>query len=165
MFVQKKLDLNRFYRFVVSRGYKKTFKEMRENLLDAAPLLGIVDDLKLDKNEKQNLKFAEKVSFSEDIQFYMDAEIQKSLATPDDFNLRSADGGTEPAYYRFERRLNKHERNLLKLAYSVSYGDPEKTPFWNYMDSRPILKKNLDKDGKSDRYTRNPDDFQRKTYN
>lgn len=156
VFVTGKLDINRFYNFLKSvTPFNKSIIVMKELLFQAAPLLGITDQLKLSREERSEMKFQERAYHGElPIEFFEEAEVPASEAEPDDYVLKSADGETETAFYRFDRNLSDHERNMLRVAYVFKYGDPEKTPWQNYLDARPATKGHLDRHGKSYERTR-----------
>lgn len=168
LFVQGKLDLNRFYNFISNfRGYQPSFEKMKENLMKAAPLLGITEYLKLTREEKSNLKFQERIlSGEQDFEYYTDAEIPVEEATlPSDYVVRSMYGETEPAYYRFDKDLDLHGINMMKAAYAYKYGDPEKNLWRNYLDARPATIGHIQKHGKSVEFTQQYGDFMEKEYN
>jgi len=151
LFSEGKLELHRFYNFLRKTSpYDKGFDRMKDYLLQAAPLLGITKYLKLAKDERDQLKLQEKVYSGEySLDYYENAEIPAEIAEDNDYVLRSMYGETEPAYYRFDKGLTDHEINMMKVAYIYRYGDPEKTPWKNYLDARPIKIKNIEKHGKS----------------
>lgn len=166
-FVNGKLDLNRFYNYIKSKGFKRSFDDMKQLIMEAAPLLGITDYLKLSKEEKSDLKFREKYIYNKDfpIDYYEGAEIPGDRADRlTDFALRSAEGETETAYYRFDKPLSQHERNMLKVAYVYKHGDPTKTPWQNYLDARPVTLGHVQKFKKSVTNTKSTGDFKGETY-
>lgn len=161
LFVQEKIDLNRFYNFLRRfKGYQKSFKEMKDILLKAAPLLGITNKLKLRRDELSELKFQEKlISGDYDLDFYANLEIPKEEAEENDYVIRSMYGETEPAYYRFDKQPTSRDINMLKAAYAYEYGDPEKTLWRNYLDARPATVGHIQRHGKSMEYTKQYGDY------
>jgi len=170
-FTNKKLDLDKFYNYLKTKGFKYSFIQMRDLVLEAAPILGITKYLKLSKEEKPEMLFAEKYIYGEiPIGYFSECEILAEQAVLDsDYVVRSMWGETEPAYYRvkFSKDYKKaeHERNLLRVAYIQKYGDPEKTPWRNYLDARPCSMGEIKKNGKSVNGTREIGDFIEKVYN
>jgi len=166
LFTQEKLDLAKFYTHIKGKGYRKTFPEMKENLLNAAPLLGITNSLKLTRSEKSDLKFQEKMlSGKYDVEHYMDCEIPAEEAGEKDYVIRSKfTGETEPAYYRGDCKKDEHDLNMLKGAYASKYGNPEKTLWRNYLDARPATVGHVDKHGKSHYGTRDVGDYEGDVY-
>lgn len=172
-FIGGKLDLYKFYNYFKVKYSNYTFEQVKKCILEAAPILGIVKQLRLTNDiisteEKRNLSFQEKYVYNteESLEYYDNAEIPASEATlPTDFVMRSVYGETETAYYRFDKSLSEHERNLLKLAYAYKYGDPQKTPWKNYLDVRPATLGHIQKFGKNIEHTREFGDFREKEYN
>lgn len=167
VFIGGKLDLNRFHRFLkATEGYNRGFEKMKDTLLEAAPYLGIVKYLKLPKDDKQALVGLEKLHHGEiSLDEIENAVIPYEEANEEsDYVVRSADGDTEPIFFRFGRALREPEINQLKYYYAYMHGDPEKTLWRNYLDTRPITKKNVEKEGKSMYYTRDPEEYQEGVY-
>ncbi|MFA5152710.1 MAG: hypothetical protein WC554_09140 [Clostridia bacterium] len=168
-FTNKKLDLDKFYSYLKTKGFKAAFKEMKELIIEAAPILGITAYIKLSNEEKKNLLFVEKYVYGKEtsIDEFTEAEILKnSQLLSTDYVVRSMYGDSDEAYYRIGRQMNDHDRNLLKAAYSIKYGDPLKTPWKNYLDARPASIGHIEKFGKSFDHTANMvTDFKGKVYN
>jgi hypothetical protein len=151
VFVTGKLDIDKFYSHLKrTYGFKYSLSDTKKIILEAAPILKFTDKLKLNKEERSDMKFQEKAYHGElSLEFFNDSEIVAEAAEDDDKVLRSADGSTEPAYYRFDKQLTPHETNMLKVAYVFKYGDPTKTLWQNYLDARPVTVGHINKFGKS----------------
>ena len=163
-----KIDPKRFYNYLVKmRGINITYEKMREILMEAAPILGIVKYIKFDKEDAQELKYTEKVLHNElSLDYFDNAEVDPEDTEGDVIVLRSADGDTDPVYYQFDKKLATQEGNMLKLAYAFSHGNPEKTLWKNYLDARPATLSHILKHKKSVHFTKgNPEDFGGKEYN
>jgi len=134
--------------------------------MEAAPLLGITNYLKLPREEKNELKFVEKVHYGEyPLEYYENAEIPESEAIDTDYAVRSMEEGeTETAYYRFNKSIGEHGRNMMRAAYAYKYGNPEKTPWRNYLDARPATVGHIIKYNKSFSGTRGFGDFEKDEY-
>jgi hypothetical protein len=161
LFVNGKLDIDRFYNHLKrTRGIKHTLAQVKETLLQAAPILSFTDKLKLSREERSEAKFQEKAYHNElPLEFFDEAEVTADQALRTDWVLRSDDESTETAYYRFDQKLSDHEVNMLKVAYVYKYGDPEKTLWQNYLDARPARLGHIEDKGKSLTGTRDVGSF------
>lgn len=165
LWTQGKLDLDKFYTHIKSMGYNKDYNRMRRDLLLAAPHLGIVNELKIPREEKNELKYQQKLIHGDyNLEDAHKAEIPASQAIDSDYVVRSMYGDTEPAYYRFDHKLIPHEINQMKGAYAERYGDPDKSIWKNYLDARPATLGHIKKHGKSVDWTRQGGDFEGDVY-
>ena len=141
-FSYNKLDLDKFYAFLKGPGsmykYKGSFEDMKQTLMDIAPVLGIQDQIKFNRKDKSEMKLQQKALSGElPLDFFYDAEIPEEAKRDDDYVVRNRYGTTEPAFYRFGRKLSIHESNLLRSAYALSHSDPNKTAWTNYLEAVP----------------------------
>jgi len=165
-FLEGKLDIDKFY-YNLKRTYgiKNSLAEVKNLILQAAVILNFSDKLKLTREERSEVKFQEKVVHGDvPLEFFDEAEIPAEAAEETDKVLRSTDGSTETAYYRFDKQLTDHETNMLKVAYVYKYGDPEKTLWQNYLDARPATLGHINKWGKSISQTYDVQGYTEKTY-
>ena len=169
-FSSGKLDLDKFYHFLKGAGsmykYQKSFDEMKQTLMDIAPVLDIIDQIKFSREDKSEVKMQKKaISGEVPMQFFDDAEVPAESAFGEDFAVRSMFGDTEPAFYRFDKKLSNHERNMLRVSYAFNHGDPEKSTWTNYLEAVPIQMKFAEKHGRSLESTRPLGDFGGDQYN
>jgi hypothetical protein len=165
LWTQGKLDLDKFYRHLQSMGYNRSIDQMKRDLTLAAPHLGIVNSLRLTRDDRNELMYQQRLIHGDyNLEDFHKAEIPAEQAVDSDYVVRSMYGDTEPAYYRFDHRLIPHEINQMKAAYAERYGDPEKSIWKNYLDARPATLGHIKKHGKSVEWTRQGGDFEGDVY-
>ena len=163
-----KLNIEKFFNFLVSKGFNKDYTRMRTILFDIAPLLGIVNRLKLTSEERQDLVVKEKIAENlPTIDELYECEIPEEASIDTDYVLRSMEGDTETVYYRVPKYKNEsskareHRINVLKFAYVLKYGDRNEKIWTSYLNARPATKGHIEKFGKSLTHTKdvNPVDI------
>ena len=169
-FTAGKLDLDKFYHFLKGAGsmykYKKSFEEMKQALMDIAPVLDIVEQIKFSRADKSEVKMQKRaLDGGIPLEEFDNAEVPAELAEDDDIVVRSMFGDTEPAYYRFDRKLSPHERNMLRVAYAFTHGAPEKNTWQNYLEAVPARVGFIKKHGRSFEKTSDVGGFRGSEYN
>jgi hypothetical protein len=168
-FTNNKLDLDKFYYFLKGPGsmykYTGSYQEMKNTLMDIAPVLNIIDQIKFSREEKSNLKMQKKaIEGGIDMSYFDDAEIPESMRTEEDYAVRNQYRDSEPAFYRFDKKLTPHERNMLRVSYAFNHGNPEKTIWQNYLEAVPVNVGFAEKNNRSLYQTKDPDVFRGETY-
>jgi len=143
-----KIDLQKFY-LLMKKLYGKitislSLDDFKERVKEMAIYLDFIDNIKLPRKEKSECKLIQYVSKNlRSLDYWENNEIDAEDALPTDRVIRSADESTQVAYYRVTEKLTEHESNMMKVAYAYKYGAPDKTPWKNYLDARPIFLKNI----------------------
>jgi hypothetical protein len=136
-----KIDLSAFWKILKDRGFSKSEKDLKNILIEVAPILGNIQQYipGLSGPERSDIKFMAK-GLEKDIQDYIDAEIPLEERLPDDYVVRSMDGGTTPAIYRLGKEaLTDHDSNMLRAAYAQTHAhEMPGTSMWGvYLGSSP----------------------------
>ena len=149
----KQLDIEKFFEYLKrSKGFKYSYNDMKNLLVSMSIILGFSNLLKLSKEERSDVDFQVKISNGKvDLYVFDQSEINEPVLDSD-IIVRSADGSTQPAYYRLAESLTKSQTSMLKAHYAEKYGDPYKKMYENFLMARPITKGFADEHERS--YTR-----------
>ena len=153
-FTGGKLDLDKFYTFLKGIGsmykYDRSFEEMKETVKNIAPFLGIIDQIKFSREDKSEVKMQKRAIEGDlPLEFFYDSEVPADSIIDTDIVVRSMHGNTEPGFYRFDKKLSQSERNILRIAYSYSYGDPTISIWGNFLGAVPATVGFIRKHGRS----------------
>lgn len=164
-----KIDIPKFHKLLTDRGFTKSERELRKLLIEIAPIIGgLRSYLDLSKEERSDIKFMEKYNNGRvPIEEFDEMEISPEEATePTDYVVRSMGGDTEPGYYRPNGRLTPHARNIMRAHYAFKHKHevPNATLWGVYLGAVPATKGHIEKFGKSEYWTQNPEEFHGKEY-
>ena len=159
-----KLDYLKIWNFLRKDPmWKKNLKETQEMLNTIAPLVGIVKDLPLSREEKSELKSIEKAYQNPnlDYDYFKNAEIPASEIEDTDYVVRLDFGQVAPAFYRFldeegnPKSLGYNgERNMLRMVFAMEHGSPERGTYDSYMGAVPAKVGFIKKHGRDFNKTR-----------